>query len=111
MHLLTVGAGGAGVEHEGVEVAVVHGFADVAVAANEEGDGMSAQLAGDGAGPLAWVSADVGHPNGDAFDGEALVLGIAQAEFLSVGIAPDDATGLAGSFEPVADVDIDDVAG
>ena len=109
MNLRPEGAGSARIEHEGGERAVVHGAADVAVSAHEEGDGMLPQLGEDVAGPFAGIASDVGHPDADAFERETLVLGITKVHVLSIGIAPDDATCLARGFQSVADGDIDDI--
>ncbi len=111
MDLRAEGAGCARIEHEGGEMAVVHGPADVAVSAHEEGDGVLPQFGEDVAGPFAGIATDVGHPDADAFERETLVLGITKVHILSIGVAPDDAARLARGFQSVADGDIDDIAG
>ena len=111
MDLWAEGAGCARIEHEGGEMAVVHGAADVAVSAHEEGDGMLPQFGEDVAGPFAGIATDVGHPDADAFERETLVLGITKVHVLPIGVAPDDAARLARGFQSVADGDIDDIAG
>ena len=109
MDLRTEGAGCAWVEHEGGEMAVVHGAADVAVSAHEEGDGMLPQLGEDVAWPFAGIASDVGHPDADVFERETLVLGITQVHVLPIGIAPDDAARLASGLQTVANGDVDDI--
>ena len=111
MDLRAEGAGCTRIEHEGGEMSVVHGAADVAVSAHEESDGMLSQLGEDVAGPFAGIASDVGHPDTDAFERETLVLGITKVHVLSIGVAPDNAARLDRGFQPVADGDIDDIAG
>ena len=111
MNLGAEGAGCTRVEHEGGERAVVHGAADVAVSAYEELDGMLLQFGEDVAGPFARIASDVSHPDADTFERETLVLGIAQAHVLPIGVAPDDAARLARGFQSVADGNVDDIAG
>ena len=111
MDLWAEGAGCARIEHEGSEMSVVHGAADVAVSAHEEGDGVLPQFGEDVTGPFAGIATDVGHPDADTFERETLVLGITKVHVLSIGVAPDDAARLARGFQSVADGDIDDIAG
>ena len=111
MDLRAEGAGCAWIEHEGGEMSVVHGAADVAVSAHEEGDGVLPQFGEDVAGPFAGIASDVGHPDADAFERETLVFGIAQVHVLPISVAPYDAARLARGFQSVADGDIDDIAG
>ena len=111
MDLWAEGAGCARIEYEGSEMSVVHGAADVAVSAHEEGDGVLPQFGEDVAGPFAGIASDVGHPDADAFERETLVLGITKVHILPIGVAPDDSARLARGFQSVADGDIDDIAG
>ena len=111
MDLWAEGAGCARIEHEGSEMSVVHGAADVAVSAHEEGDGVLPQFGEDVAGPFAGIASDVGHPDADAFECETLVLGITKVHVLPISVAPDDSARLARGFQSIADGDIDDIAG
>lgn len=109
--LLSVGATGAGVEQEGAKLVVVHSTTDMAVAADHEVDGVGEELLTDGTRPMAWVATDVCHPDAEAFEFEAQVFGVAEAQLRAVGIATDDAAALAGGLELVADGRVDDVTG
>lgn len=109
--LLSVGATGAGVEQEGAKLVVVHSTTDMAVAADHEVDGVGEELLTDGTRPMAWVATDVGHPDAEAFEFETLVFRVAEAQIGTVGIAIDNAAGLAGGFEAIADGRVDNVTG
>lgn len=109
--LLSVGATGAGVEQEGAKQVVVHGTTDMAVAADHEVDGVGEELLTDGTRPMAWVATNVCHPDAEAFEFEALVFRVAEAQIGAVGIAIDNAAGLAGGFKSIADGRVDDVTG
>ena len=111
MDLRAEGAGCTRIEHEGGEMAVVHGPADVTVSAYEEGDGMLPQFGEDVAGPFAGIASDVGHPDADAFERETLVFGIAQVHVLPISVAPYDAARLARGLQAVANGDVDDITG
>ena len=103
--------GGAGVDKEHA-AQVIDAFdpEDVAVAADEHVGGLLAKRPAHAALPASGSSGDVGHPEREPVEVEALMLGCPLAKVRPVDVSPDGAR-WGQRFEPVEDREATQIAG